>query len=78
MSEIQLELQILTNQFNNLDKTSAEFQSERKRITMKLEQLRKDFRSMFAKVEHKTGVEPQPIPSDDVTIYFSENVNFFI
>ena len=69
MSEIQLELQKLTNQFNNLDKTSVEFQNERKRITMKLEQLRKEFRRMFAKVEHKTGVEPQPIPSDDVLIF---------
>lgn len=70
MSEIQLELQILTNEFNNLDKTSAEFHSERKRITIKLEQLRKEFRSMFSKVEHKTGVEPHPIPSDDVRNLF--------
>jgi hypothetical protein len=63
MTEIQNELQDLTQQYENLDKKSYDFMNEKKRIALQLENMRKEFHNMLYKMHTK---KVQAIPSDDV------------
>lgn len=63
MTEIQNELQDLTHQYENLDKKSFDFMTEKKRLALQLDSLRKEFHNMLYKMQTK---QAQAIPSDDV------------
>lgn len=75
MGEIQHELQSLTYQYENLDRKSNDYLNERKRIAIRLDSLRREFRSLLVKIQTKQCQEAQTIPSDDVSCYLKIDFN---
>lgn len=65
MSQIQQELQQLTESLESLDPTANDYNKKRQIILIKSEKLRKDFSRMLAEMRSRSSQISQAIPSDD-------------
>lgn len=67
MTEIQQELQALTEFYQKLDPKSADYGKQKQMVAMKSDKLRKEFRMILMKLQLRQ-TSSQAIPSDDVKI----------
>jgi hypothetical protein len=70
MSDIQQELQVLTEYFENLDQNSIDYLKQKQIVMAKSERLRKEFRLLLMKLQMRQNAASQTIPSDDVRKFF--------
>ena len=66
MTDIQQELQFLSENFQKLDSSDAELNKKKQVIAIKSEKLRKDFGEILTKFQLKQNLSSHTIPSDDV------------
>jgi hypothetical protein len=67
MTDIQQELQVLSEFMEKLDPNGPDFNKQKQIITIKSEKLRKEFRSILMKFQIRQNLTNQTIPSDDVS-----------
>lgn len=67
MTDIQQELQVLSEFMEKLDPSGPDFNKQKQIITIKSEKLRKEFRSILMKFQIRQNLTNQTIPSDDVS-----------
>lgn len=65
MSQIQQELQQLSESMVNLDPTGSEYIKKRQSIAIKSDKLRKEFSRMLVEMRTRSIHTSQAIPSDD-------------
>ena len=66
MSDIQHELQFLSENFQKLDTSDLEVNKKKQIIAIKSEKLKKDFGEILTKFQQKQNLTSHTIPSDDV------------
>ena len=76
MSDIQHELQALTEFYQKLDPKNPEFSKQKQVVSVKSDKLRKEFRAILMKLQLRQTTS-QAIPSDDVIfIYLFQGFKF--
>lgn len=65
LSQIQQELQQLSESLDNLDPAASDYNKKRQVILIKSDKLRKDFSRMLAEMRSRSSQISQAIPSDD-------------
>jgi hypothetical protein len=66
MSDIQHELQYLSENFQRLDSNDSELNRKKQLIAIKTDKLKKDFGEILSKFQVKQNLTSHTIPSDDV------------
>lgn len=65
ISEIQQELQVLSENLNDLDQYGSDYIRQKQIILIKSDRLRKEFRGLLLKLQIRQNLTSQTIPSDE-------------
>jgi uncharacterized protein YabN with tetrapyrrole methylase and pyrophosphatase domain len=69
MSDIQHELQFLSENYQRLDSNDSELNRKKQLIAIKSDKLKKEFGDILTKFQVKQNLSSHTIPSDDVKYY---------
>ena len=66
MTDIQIELQHLSENFSHLDSGDSDLNKKKQLISIKSEKLKKEFGKILSELQFKKKLTVHTIPSDDV------------